>query len=82
MDAVRITAAELLDALAAALPGEGPANARTVQEIIRDTGLSPGRVRIALQSMQAAGRLELHRVTRPGIDGRAARVPAYTIRPA
>lgn len=81
MAGLAITEAELLDALAASNCGEGPDGARTSQEMARDTQLPLSQVQKALRLLHANGQLVPHRVTRVGIDGRAARVPAYTILP-
>jgi hypothetical protein len=82
MTAIRITEAEIIDALASAAAGAMPDDAQTVQDLIATTGYSGERVRMALHAMRAQGRLVVHRVARAGIDGRAAKVPAYTILPA
>ena len=78
---MKISEAELLDALASASRGVGPEDARTVAEIREDTGFSREKVMAALHASRKAGRLVLHHVERVGIDGRRARVPAYTITP-
>lgn len=77
-----VTEAELLDALALACAGDAPDDARTVQEMADASGLHIRRVRAALVTLKAQGRLTAYQVTREALDGRAARVPAYTIRPA
>lgn len=82
MDSLNITTAELLEALAAATTGEGPDHARTAQEMAREARITLSQVQKALRLLHVQGRLVPHRVTRVGIDGRAARVPAYTILPA
>lgn len=82
--AVTITEQELLDALVASVSGDAPEDARTVQEMVAasEERLSENRVRKALKAFMAQGRLRVHTVIRPAMDGRLAKVPAYTIRPA
>ena len=77
MAQLRITEAELLDALATA--GAEPSDAKTVQELADDAGLSQPRVRKALRLLHRAGRLGIHRVQRADLSGRVQLVPAYTI---
>lgn len=79
---MRITTSEILDALAAAVGGTAPDEAMTVEDMVRATGVSVKRVRESLKVLAAQDRLGVHRVTRQGIDGRQAVVPAYTIKPA
>lgn len=79
---VRITEAEILDALAAAAPGNGPEDARTLGELRAETGLSRERLLAALHACRKAGRLVVHQVYRETLLGRRARVPAYTITPS
>lgn len=81
MASVRVTEADLLDALAAATSGEGPEGARTVVEIVEETGIHINRVRAALKAMQVAGRLQVHRARRADMSGRVQTVPAYTVTP-
>lgn len=81
VESVAITQAELLDALLTATQGAGPDDARTVQELVAESGLPAARVRQALQRLNAAGRLQPHRVRRPDLSGREQWVPAYTVRP-
>ncbi len=78
----KITEAELLEALAEATTGDGPEDARTLLELVGDTGFSPNRVRAALRACHTAGRLVVHYVCRRNIIGQRARVPAYTINAA
>lgn len=80
--ATQVTEADLLDALAEATRGEGPDDARTVAELSDEAGISVKRVRAALVTLKKAGRLHAHVVVREALDGRAAKVPAYTILPA
>lgn len=77
---MKITEAELFDALAAVTAA--PDDARTVRELADATGVSTTRTKAALQRLAAAGRLQVHRVTRVRIDGQSQLVPAYTIRGA
>jgi len=76
-----ITRGELLEALARAAPGAGPSKARTVVEMVRETKMSETHIRRALKAHQEHGRLRVHRVIRPALDGRQCVVPAYTILP-
>lgn len=82
MATLRITEAEIMDALAAAAQGSAPEDARTIAELADAAGLSIVSTRQALRSLQRAGRLQVHRVRRPAIDGRMANVGAFTILPA
>ena len=73
-----ITESELLEALAhSQRPGED--GARTVREMVADTGLAETRIHKALQAFQAQGRLTVYRVRRQAIDGTSKVVPAYSI---
>lgn len=76
-----ITQNELLEALAAAVPSGGPADARTVGEMSAETGLQEFKIRQALKILLTQQRLTAHRVHRDSIDGRKMSVPAYTIAP-
>lgn len=76
-----ITESELLDALAQAVAGNAPEDARTVPEMSAESGVSVTRVRKALHLLNAQGRLNVHRVVRRALDGRAGTVAAYTIAP-
>ncbi len=78
----RITESELLDALAEATAGTGPEDARTLNDLIADTGFARERLLAALRACHTAGRLVVHQVYRESILGRRSRVPAYTIAPA
>ncbi len=75
----RITEAELLDALAEATAGNGPDDARTLHELMGETGIPRDRMLSALRLCRAKGRLVVHSVWRESILGRRVRVPAYTI---
>lgn len=78
-----ITEAELLDALVAAQSGRGPANALTVGEMKRAMTVRIGeeRIRAGLREFQAQGRLVVHHVLRPRLDGQMGPVPAYEVLP-
>lgn len=78
--ATGITQAELLEALAAAACGSAPEEAKTMKQLRRETGFSEKRVREALEAMQDAGRLQVHFITKPRVDGKPQPVPAYTVR--
>ncbi|HEX5437139.1 MAG TPA: hypothetical protein VFW98_08265 [Gemmatimonadaceae bacterium] len=78
--ATPITETDLLAALAAAFDGDG--DGQTVADLSASTGLSQRIVRDALRAAQRQGRLRVHRVRRPALDGRMMLVPAYTIAPA
>lgn len=77
---VRITEAELLDALTSA--SEAPADAMTAVELCAATGISNLLLKRALKRLASDGRLLSHRVKRTRIDGMVTSVPAYTILPA
>ncbi len=81
---MKITQAELLDALAAATPGKGPDDARTTSELLdeaRASGANVGRDALldALHAIRKEGRLVVHSVVRESLLGKPTRVPAYTI---
>jgi hypothetical protein len=78
---MRITEAELHEAVAAAAKGSEPADARTGVEICAATGMDVRKLRMSLHALQAAGRLVVHKVTRQALDGRMSKVAAYTILP-
>jgi hypothetical protein len=82
MSGVRITEAELLDALAEANVGDGPEDARTLNELIAEHGIARDRMLAALHVCRSQGRLVVHQVSRETLLGRRTRVPAYTILPA
>ena len=79
-----ITEAEILDALATAAQerGQGPKDARTVEQLAQTTNQRPEKVRAALGHLKKAGRLLVHRVPQERLDGSVRVVPAYTILPA
>lgn len=81
MAVMRITDAEILDAIAEATRGEGPEEAQTVPEMARATGVTRDRVRDALALFKVQGRLGIHKVRREALDGRNALVVAYTVAP-
>jgi DNA-binding IclR family transcriptional regulator len=78
---MRITTADLLDALAEASKGSAPEDARTVQQMADEHGIPNSTVARALRTLAAQGRVMSHRVPHVGIDGRHTTVPAYTILP-
>jgi hypothetical protein len=77
---MKISMAELLDALATA--SAEPEDARTLVELCDEHAMSPKMMRDALHALQRQQRLGVHQVTRMALDGRRAKVPAYTILPA
>lgn len=79
MSSVTITEGDLLDALVTA--SAAPEDARTVAEIQQTTGIGEKRLRRAMLALQSDGRLQVHRVVRRSLDGRAVLVPAYTVTP-
>lgn len=79
--AIRVTEADLLDALAAASKGTAPSDARTAQEMADAAGITAPRVRKALRQLQAQGRLATHHVRRLDLSGRPQTLPGYTILP-
>lgn len=81
MSGIRITEAELLDALAQANVGDGPEDARTLNELIAEHKISRERMLAALHVCRAQGRLVVHQVYRESLLGRRAPVPAYTVLP-
>lgn len=76
-----ITQNEILDALAKAARGNAPADARTMLELVATTTVRRDRLLTALKLIAAQDRLMVHQVTRTALDGRQAKVPAYTILP-
>ena len=77
-----ITEQEILEALAASAAGSAPSEAKTMNELADDAGVTPLKVQRALKHYQKQGRLAAHRVQRAAIDGTLRWVPAYTILPA
>lgn len=77
----QITEAEVLAALAAAAPGNGPEEARTQTEIAKASGVGVKKVREAMQILKAQGRLMTHRVTRTRLDDTTYPCSAFTILP-
>jgi hypothetical protein len=80
MPSVTISQQELLDALAAAT--QAPEDAMTAEEIAAFANCSTGKVHQCLKAFARDGRLQLHQTIRRRIDGRAQKVPAYSIVPA
>lgn len=76
-----ITESALLDALAGAVRGSAPADARTVMELMDCSSVGERAVRKALHRLKADGRLVTHSIIRESLDGRKIRLPAYTILP-
>lgn len=74
-----VTEAELLEALAAAVKGTAPKDAKTAQEIADNAGVGIKRARRALTLLKQQGRLAIHSVTREALDGRQCRIAGYTI---
>lgn len=77
-----ITQTEILEALAAIGPGNGPEEAKTVAELCEITGTTEPTIRKALLLFRKGGRLGVHRVLRQALDGSMRPVPGYTILPA
>jgi hypothetical protein len=75
---VEITENELLAALT--VTSEAPDNAKTVRELVKETGLPKNRIKQALERWQDEGCLLVYQVLRPGLDGRVRPVPAYAVR--
>lgn len=82
MASMKISEGELLDALARATTGEGPDDAKTLNEWSAAFGISPLRMKRAFHVLHSEGRLLAHRVRRPRMDGLMTLVSAYTILPA
>lgn len=78
---LKISESELLDALAAAAVGSSPEEAKTAGELAEAFGLSHPAARKALAVLKKQGRLQVHTVSREGIDGRLSRIAGYTIAP-
>lgn len=79
---MRITEAEVLDALAAAAAHTTPEDARTVEEMATEIGVAHCTIQRALKVFQRAGRLQVHHRRNVRLDGRPCLTPAYTIKPA
>ena len=78
---IAITEAEILDALAIAIKGDAPNDAKTTREMCQETGLKPARVVKALHAFESEGRLVVHQVLRRSLDGKMKPCAAYTIAP-
>jgi hypothetical protein len=74
---VEITENELLAALS--VTEAVPSGAKTVRELVKETGLPRNRIKQALERWQDEGRLLVYQVLRPGLDGRVRPVPAYAV---
>jgi DNA-binding transcriptional regulator YhcF (GntR family) len=77
---ITISEGEILEALAVA-KCHAPAEAESIEEMAKRTGLAPNTVRKALLKFRAEGRMQIHRRDHIALDGRRMRVPAYTITP-
>lgn len=75
-----ITEAELLEALATSR--RDPAGAKTIREMMRETGFGKTKVVLGLRLLWEAGRVRVHQVQRASLDGKTRPVPAYTLLPA
>lgn len=83
MARLTITEAEILSELDGALAAaSGPEGAKTTKEIMDDKGWSNDKALRALAVLGKQGRLRVHQVQRPALDGRQMWVPAYTVLPA
>ena len=78
----RITEAELVEALAQAVQGASPEDARTSRELMQEFGLSQHALDNALNILHSENRLVAHRIRRPARDGVMRPTVAYTILPA
>lgn len=76
-----ITQAEILEALAKAA-SDAPEGAATVAELAEASGVGVQRVRKALKSIQAQGRLRIDRQPRQTLDGRTVLAAVYSVIPA
>jgi hypothetical protein len=74
---IAITENELLAALT--VTTDAPDNAKTVRELVKETGLPKNRIKQALFQFQDEERLIVHQVLRVGLDGRPRPVPAYAV---
>lgn len=79
---VEITTAEILDALAVSRRPNDPEGAKTIQELMRETGFEKTKVTSGVRRLWLRGRVVVHQVLRAGMDGKMRPVPAYTILPA
>lgn len=83
MESVRVTEAELIEALRAASAPDSPADALTMQQIIGATGWGEKRARRHLHALVASGDAEVVSVQRTNLIGVLVTVPAYRLtRPA
>ncbi len=81
MASVKISEADILDAIAAAVGGSAPADARTTDELCAEFHCGPERMRRYLRLMHAAGRLVVHRIARRTFNGTMGLSTAYTVLP-
>lgn len=79
---MKISEAELLDALALAAPGQAPENARTCAELAALAGLGDNAIQERIRKLHAQGRVVVHKVYRPNVAGVMVQKPAYTFLPA
>lgn len=78
---MKITEAELLNALEIAARGTAPKDARTVRELAAHLGVGRDVITDRIRTLHDQGRVTVHVVQRPNVLGRLAPVPAYTILP-
>jgi transcription initiation factor IIE alpha subunit len=76
-----ITESEILDALAAAAPGRGPKEARTILEMEEETGIDARKIRRALRLLKANNRLATHRIQRERLNGTSMTYVGFTVLP-
>ena len=76
---IALSEAEIFAAIEAARTRTGDDEARTLNELADAANISPHTMRKALKSFQAQGRLQVHRVYRTALDGRASCIAGYTI---
>ena len=81
---MKITENELLDALRVAqlTPTHDPSGALTSHEIGDAMGISHATVIVYLKRLKKAGRIEVVRAPREGLDGRVSPTTAYRVLPA
>lgn len=79
MKPIRVTEADLLEALAEAGPKPAPPHALTAAELRDKLGLNRSTLKKRLQQLKDEGRLEVWITNRRDVTGRPVGVPAYTI---